>query len=137
AVLKHIGHEEMEPPVAILIYNPDNLQQAAYYPFAAFSPEWQALQYAVRHDISVRFMDLPAGYSFALDGVAESQFELFQGDEETEAPAGSPWQQDPLGQLAQIAGYTDRERWWEVTFERDANEHEIFPAIIKMIDALR
>jgi hypothetical protein len=136
-VLKNVGHEELQPPVAILIYNPDDLQQAAYYPFAEFSPEWQALQYASENEVEVRFMDLPAGYSFALQGVEETQFELFHGDDAGQAPVPAQWQQDPLGQLAQIAGYTDRERWWEVTFERRANPMEIFPTIIRMIDALR
>ncbi|PHN00615.1 hypothetical protein CRP01_41340 [Flavilitoribacter nigricans DSM 23189 = NBRC 102662] len=135
-MLKQLGHEGLEPPLAILIYNPKNLQQAAYYPFAEFSPEWQALQYAHQNDVPVQFMDLPAGYSFALEGVVENQFELFQG-EETAMPVSEHWQQDPLGQLAQIAGYSDRERWWEVTFEQQSNELAIFPAITQMIDALR
>lgn len=135
-VLKHLGHEGLEPPLAILIYNPKNLQQAAYYPFAEFSPEWQALQYAHQQEVEVRFMDLPAGYSFALEDVVESQFELFQQDEPA-VPANRLWQLDPLGQMAQIAGYTDRERWWEVTFEQQSNELAIFPAITQMIDALR
>lgn len=135
-VLKNLGHEGLEPPLAILIYNPKNLQQAAYYPFAEFSPEWQALQYAHQQDIPIQFMDLPAGYSFAVEDAIDTQFELFQGEESTEAVSGH-WQQDPLGQLAQIAGYSDRERWWEVTFEQQANELAIFPAITQMIDALR
>lgn len=136
-VLKNIGQEELQPPVAILLYNPDDLQQAAYYPFAEFSPEWQALQYAHVHEVEVRFMDLPAGYSFALAGLEETQFELFQGEEAGQAPVPLQWQQDPLGQLAQLAGYTDRERWWEVTFERRANAAAIFPTIVQMIDTLR
>lgn len=137
SVLKTLPYEGLEPPVAILIYNPANLQQAAYYPFAVFSPEWQALQFALDRDIPVHFMDLPAGYSFALDGAVEHQFELFQGEDAPEQAPGGGWQQDPLGQLAQIAGYSDRERWWEVTFEQQANEREIFPAIVQMVDALR
>lgn len=136
-VLKNIGQEELQPPVAILIYNPDDLQQAAYYPFAEFSPEWQALQYAHTQEVEVRFMDLPAGFSFALAGLEETQFELFHGDNDDQPPLPAQWQQDPLGQLAQLGGYTDRERWWEVTFERRANSSQIFPLIVQMIDTLR
>lgn len=121
----------------MLIYNPDNLQQAAYYPFAAFSPEWQALQYAHRMDIPVRFMDLPAGYGFGMEGAVATQFELFQGEENPADPTPQYWYADPLGELARIAGYDDRERWWEATFEKEANENAIFPAITRMIDALR
>lgn len=60
-----LTHEQMEPPVALLVYSPDNLQMAAYYPFAIFSPEWQAITYALTNNIPVQFMDLPQNLSFA------------------------------------------------------------------------
>ncbi len=36
----------MQPPVALLVYAPDEPQRAAFFPFTHFSPEWQALRYA-------------------------------------------------------------------------------------------
>ena len=57
--LKDAGHPDIVPPVALLIYNPKNFNQASYYPFASFSPEWQAIQYGLELGIPVRFMDLP------------------------------------------------------------------------------
>lgn len=45
-LLRYTQHAELKPPVAILVYQTDELQQAVYYPFAEFSPEWQAIQYA-------------------------------------------------------------------------------------------
>lgn len=51
----------MRPPVALLAYAPDRPELAAFWPFAVFSPEWQALRWAVVHDVPVRFCDLPAG----------------------------------------------------------------------------
>jgi hypothetical protein len=57
----------LTPPVALLIYNPDDSHQAAFYPFAEFSPEWQALGYALSRNTPTRFMDLPMGCQFALD----------------------------------------------------------------------
>ncbi len=59
AVLPLLAHKEMKPPVALLIYAPDDPKHAVYYPFTHFSPEWQALQYASSHSIPARFMDLP------------------------------------------------------------------------------
>ncbi|MFT4665131.1 MAG: hypothetical protein ACI9XB_002084, partial [Gammaproteobacteria bacterium] len=47
------------PPVAFLLYNNKNIQQAAYFPFAVFSPEWQAIQWALKNEVPIRFMDLP------------------------------------------------------------------------------
>ena len=58
-------HEQMKPPVALLAYAPDEPQRAVYYPFVAFSPEWQAIRYALLNKIPVQFMDLPVGMSFA------------------------------------------------------------------------
>ncbi|HPF58065.1 MAG TPA: DUF5682 family protein [Candidatus Competibacteraceae bacterium] len=57
----------MKPPVALLIYDPAEPRRAVYYPFAEFSPEWQAIQYGLHHQIPVRFMDLPQAIRMALE----------------------------------------------------------------------
>lgn len=59
AVLPLAGDPQMEPPVALLVYAEDDLAEAAFYPFALFSPEWQALRYGIEHARPVRFIDLP------------------------------------------------------------------------------
>src|SRR5687768_14421682 len=56
-VLPLLAHEEMKPPVALLLYVPDRPKYAVYYPLALFSPEWQAIQFGLRNGIPVRFMD--------------------------------------------------------------------------------
>ncbi|HWH98719.1 MAG TPA: DUF5682 family protein, partial [Propionibacteriaceae bacterium] len=33
----------MDPPLALLAYAPERPNVAAFWPFAAFSPEWQAM----------------------------------------------------------------------------------------------
>jgi len=66
-ILQWVTHKELKPPVAILCYQPDNPQQSSFYPFAEFSPEWQAILYAKRNNIHIRFMDLPAGNQFAIE----------------------------------------------------------------------
>ena len=38
----------MRPPVALLAYAADEPGRAVFYPFARFSPEWQAIRYALR-----------------------------------------------------------------------------------------
>ena len=58
---------QMSPPVALLIYLPNEAKRAVYYPFAEFSPEWQAIQYGLAQQVPVRFIDLPQSYQFALD----------------------------------------------------------------------
>src|SRR3954454_3557889 len=65
AVLPLLAHKDMKPPVAMLIYVPDDPRRAVYYPFAIFSPEWQAIEYALKRRIPVRFMDLPHWHQLA------------------------------------------------------------------------
>src|SRR5688500_20003275 len=47
-VLPLLAHKGMKPPVALLVYAADEPGRAVYYPFAIFSPEWQAIDYALR-----------------------------------------------------------------------------------------
>ncbi|MCV3214370.1 DUF5682 family protein, partial [Plectonema radiosum NIES-515] len=69
SVLHLVGSPAMQPPVALLIYVPDKPQDCVYYPFAIFSPEWQALHYALTNNIPVRFMDLPLAHRMAGDSL--------------------------------------------------------------------
>lgn len=92
---------ELVPPVSALVYVTDEPRGAAFYPFARFSPEWVALRWALQNGVDVRFADLPAAHDLALH------------DQEDRRGSG-----DPIGFLAEVAGYDDPERWWE-----DAIEH--------------
>jgi hypothetical protein len=123
-LLELAGQEEMRPPVALLGYVPGEPETAAFWPFAVFSPEWQAIRYALRAGVPVRFCDLPAGHQLA----------TAQGRGEGRR-AGRP-RTDPVSELASAAGYDDPERWWE-----DVVEHvpgpAIFDAVAEAITVLR
>lgn len=60
-----VAEDDMEPPVALLIYAPNDTHHAVYYPFAAYSPEYQAMRWALETSTHVRFMDLPQTHQFA------------------------------------------------------------------------
>lgn len=129
-VLELANHEAMKPPVALLIYQPDDPKKAAFYPFAEYSPEWQAIQYGLRQKVPVRFMDLPQAVMLAED--AE------QAAVPAAAPDGENIRRDPIGHLARAAGYADGERWWEQMVEqRRDGDGEIFTAIQEAMTALR
>jgi hypothetical protein len=72
AVLPLVTHAEMRPPVALLVYAPDEPQRAVYYPLAEFSPEWQAFRYAVSQVVPLRLIDLPQSHWLALSKEAEA-----------------------------------------------------------------
>src|SRR5262249_41427630 len=65
AALPLLMHKKMDPPVALLLYVPEAPSRAVYYPFTHFSPEWQALRYALGRRIPARFMDLPQAVQLA------------------------------------------------------------------------
>src|SRR4029079_58270 len=44
---------------------------------------------------------------------------------------------DPLGAIAEAAGYDDGERWWEHMVETRSDEQGLFDAILEMMAALR
>lgn len=123
--------EQMRPPVALLGYATGDPSTAAFWPLATFSPEWQALQWAILHDADVRFCDLPAASSLAADRSA--------GDR-------GP---DPLIALAEAGGYDDFEQWWDAVVEsgsrvgaadddvETAPRADSFDAITEAMTALR
>ncbi|MBI1296011.1 hypothetical protein GC175_13740 [bacterium] len=130
SLIPWVTHAEMEPPVALLIYQSDQPQRAAFYPFAVFSPEWQALHYAAIHGVETRFMDLPVAHKFALDdAVPEDTAQV-----DLPLPTLSA---DPLAWVAQAAGYIDGERWWEHQVEQRQDSADLFAAILHLMTALR
>ncbi|MEV4550234.1 DUF5682 family protein [Nonomuraea wenchangensis] len=96
----------LHPPVALLAHVPGAPSRAAFWPFAGFSPEWQAILYGVSAGVPVRFCDLPAAHTLA---------EEPRGGGEDGPPDARP--ADPIGTLAAAAGYDDPERWWEDVVE--------------------
>ena len=157
-MLHFLAHEEMEPPVALLLYVPDEPQRAAYYPFAVYSPEWQAIRYALDRGIPVRFMDLPQTHQMAVrprtaDPDSEPVGEPSPDDAtypttDTEPNAPEPptaeelapeqlIRRDPLGWLAEAAGFSDGERWWEHMVEHRQDSTDLFTGILEAMTALR
>ena len=62
SLLAWIGDAGLRPPVALLGYLVDRRRRGPRSaPLAEFSPEWQAVRWAIAHDVPVRPIDLPAG----------------------------------------------------------------------------
>lgn len=131
--LPQLAENGLEPPVALLVFDPKDGSRAHYYPFAVFSPEYQAARFAVNHSIPIKAMDLPAGRQFWLEALSPAErMAALPGLDDTGAPL-----HDPLGHIAALAGYSDSERWWEVALEREAHGSGVFDLIREMMGALR
>lgn len=110
--------ESMKPPIALLAYATGEPSNAAFWPFAVFSPEWQALQWAAKNGVQARFCDLPAFNVLADQGIRTVR------------------EGDPLSELAAAAGFDDTERWWDSVIESSSGA-DSFDAITEAMEALR
>ncbi|MFC5901185.1 DUF5682 family protein [Streptomyces zhihengii] len=169
--LVHLAADErMRPPVALLAHAVDDPGRSAFWPFAAFSPEWVAVRWALAHGVPVRFIDLPAAHSLAMDpsgagpapaagddgpaagagsggpepdaGARGLAPEAGEGGEPVPGPGGPGVRIDPIGVLADAAGYDDPERWWEDVVEHrggdgPADAFAPFAAVAEAMTALR
>lgn len=143
ALLQYANNTALVPPVAILAYQSDNIQQSVYYPFAEFSPEWQAIQYASKSKIHIRFMDLPLAHWFAIENQKEGE----ENDEDVAIKIESNILEEeseeveniknPIRHLAEAAGFFDEEKWWETMFEHRLQNEQVFDAVQEAMQALR
>ncbi len=152
-LLSWLGKDGMEPPLALLAYAPDEPRVAAFWPFAEFSPEWQAASWARRHDVEVGFCDLPAAMTLRprpatlLDQPDDQTLAEPGGQDEPDPPVDDGAadleqrrqlaSRDPLGALAQAGGYDDPERWWEDVVEGRLDGSSPFPLIVQAMTELR
>ncbi|MFJ2784910.1 MULTISPECIES: DUF5682 family protein [unclassified Streptomyces] len=121
----------MRPPVALLAHAVDDPGRAAFWPLAAFSPEWVAIRWALDRGAAVRFIDLPATHTLATTDPAR--------DDHGAGAADDGPRIDPIAELAATAGYEDPERWWEdvVELRGDGDPTAPFEALAEAMDALR
>jgi hypothetical protein len=128
SVLEVSGSPEMRPPVALLAYLPGKPSLSAFYPMSSWSPEWVALQHAVARGVPATMIDLPAGVLLSDRGE--------KGPEDGGASDNEVLAGDPIGQLAEAAGYDDPERWWEDVVEH-RTEEEPWDAVTEAMAELR
>ncbi|MER8116781.1 DUF5682 family protein [Streptomyces sp. NPDC094031] len=132
ALIPLAADPELRPPVALLAHAVDEPGRSAFWPFAAFSPEWVAVRWALEHGVPARFIDLPAAHTLAWDpGLPSVEGEESGEGEEEQARV------DPLAALAEAAGYDDPERWWEDVVEhRGPGERDPFAPFEALAEAM-
>lgn len=125
-VLAYAASPDMVPPVALFAYDPGAPRTSAFWPFASFSPEWQALRWATDHGVPARFCDLPSG---AFLGSSD--------EPDAEESDRRQVREDPIGMLASAAGYDDAERWWDDVIESRLDGQPPFEALTEAMAELR
>jgi hypothetical protein len=139
SLIPFAGAPGMKTPVALLVHASADANAAFFSPFAEFSPEWQAIQWALAHDKPARFIDWPGGITIH-ELIATKE----RAPEEMEVQADS----DPLDDLAEVAGFTDGEAFWNTLIEQGrlgqaaetnsgANALAVFAAIERAMTEVR
>ena len=115
-----------QPPVALLAYTQDVPIDTLSYPFAIYSPEYQALKWAMTHGREARFIDLPSGVFLGLRRIRErggaEGLPSFVFDSEL----GSRFYEE----FAQAAGEPSFEAYWQRNFERDFGSATLYQAAV-------
>jgi len=155
-----LADPEMVPPVALLAYPAGEPERSVFWPFAVFSPEYQAVLWAVRNGVPARFIDLPVAWRWPKPGeeaagreskdeagkaeqadapVVETELAKGKQPELTQSRQDEPplIQRDPIGALASAAGYQDGESWWQHVIEENPEPGPIFAAVADAMRVLR
>jgi hypothetical protein len=119
--LHYVNEANMQPPVALLLYDPTAPGSATHLPFARFSPEWVALKFAFSRHIPIIAMDAPMS---------------LQAEIGLEGGSGGALR-DPFEMMARESGFTDTERWWEYFFEQEYETKELFGYICEIMKIVR
>lgn len=129
--MKWLCHKETKLPAAILAYTQKAPVHTILYPFAVYSPEYQAILWAHQHKVPCQFMDLPSDVFLALYAQRAAQQAEEQADET--ADEREELQENEQGRTTEQV-YQDLEMllgeshdtFWERGFEQ--LEHDYAPA---------
>lgn len=108
-ILKDIVRPETIPPIAILAYTKEAPVRTILYPFAEYSPEYQAIVWCHENGVECRFIDLPSETFLAIS-------ERGMDDAEGEEGRISVYQE-----LDKNSGAGGHETFWERTMEQSGS----------------
>lgn len=140
-LIPDIVRKDSVPPIAILAYTDSMPVRTLVYPFASYSPEYQALMWAKENKVDAHFFDLPSDVFLALQKPARSILEEFDAapddsenppenaDVDQSTPATEPdepeVEQAPPSrisiyqEIAKLSGELDYDTYWERNFEHN------------------
>lgn len=136
-LISWLNHPKMTPPVALLAYANEVPECHFYYPFAKFSPEYQACLWALNHGVSVAFIDLPVSVTLAhkIDHMEEQTSS--EASAHSDDGSDERLSTDPIGVMGALLGYDDGESFWNDVIEQSGDDEGVFDAIGQMMQALR
>ena len=115
-LIEELGSEEVKPPVAVMAYTTELPIRTILYPFAVYSPEYQAVLWAREHGCPCRFCDLPSEIFLGLSARRQAEKEDGGEPKEGESPLSFVYRR-----LDEQSDDGDSETFWERTMEHAAD----------------
>lgn len=115
-LMKDICHPSVQLPIAMMAYSETLPVRSILYPFAEYSPEYQAILWANQAEKPCRFIDLPSGVFLAFSERRQQERENALESGELEEDVGRPMA-EVYERIAQLGGEQDQETYWERHFE--------------------
>lgn len=116
ALLGDIAGAETKPPIAVMAYTKESPIRTILYPFAEYSPEYQAVLWAKDHGVPCRFIDLPSGVFL---GIQRPVTETTLSDDSAKQGSG-----DVYRLLDSQCEEGSHEAFWEYTMEHSQTPEE-------------
>ena len=109
-MLSDMVREERKPPIALLAYTKEAPVRTVLYPFAVYSPEYQAIWWCHKHHVECRFIDLPSETFLA---IPERGMQEAEGEEKRGNAGVSVYEQ-----LDRQSGEDGHDTFWERVMEQ-------------------
>ena len=132
-LVEDLGADQVKPPVAVMAYTQELPIRTILYPFAEYSPEYQAILWAREHNCPCRFCDLPSGVFLGIKAADEARKAAAWEDDKGPGPEGrdnedgtgtqktqrgNPGSFDVYEALDEWSQDRDHETFWERTMEQ-------------------
>ncbi len=141
-LIEDLGSDEVKPPVAVMAYTKELPIRTVLYPFALYSPEYQAILWAREHGCACRFCDLPSEVFLGLEQKRRERWQREQAEgrdaEESQKAEGQEAEgrdaeesqgrdaESPTSyvyrRLDELSEDGDNETFWERTMEHAGDE---------------
>lgn len=119
--IKPLCSIDSQMPVAILAYTQEAPVKTVLWPFAEFSPEYQAMMWAYENNISVKFCDLPSSCVLAFQDDKIDEDELNESSEKREVFS-------VYKGIKEVSGL-DNDSFWEYNFEQNQDYDDFISAM--------
>lgn len=142
-LIEPLCSREAIPPVAILAYTDEPPVKTILWPFAEFSPEYQAMLWAHRHKVQVQFCDLPAKVTLAFEKEEDKIQEELRKLEKEKKNTNPLEKKDTTNKNSDIYEQLEKQleididSFWEYNFEHNENYEDFIEAAIQYGGNLR